>query len=227
MHFGNNAINHRAAVGLIKTGEWVREEDLINGAVKNCIQLINARCPKGGFEKYRELLVTLRKDPWPFESRVVVEPDSQLDPRLSVRVEFGRIVKIGQALRSPIMHALGLILYSATTTNDGGYLYLGFFILGWPLLQTLQKAFETIDDPDELLVFEMVATISGELRVVDPVALDRENFAEAYGKCAPYEEEISARLAPKISPHTVKKSLVALRKRNVLACVDDRWRIAF
>lgn len=231
MYFGRDGIQPSEAVKLLESGEWVRQEEVIDGAVKRSIQLANARPPgtqdKGDFEPFRKLLTDLRNNSWPFESRFVVEPVSRLDPKVYVRVGVGKILKIGHALRSPITQALGLLLYSATTTNTGGFLYLGFFVMGWPILETLRKAFETIDDPDELLVFEMIATISGELRVVNPAALDRENFTEAYGRCAPYIEDISARLDPKVSACIVKKSLVALRNRNVLVCTEERWRIAF
>ncbi len=232
MYFRNDGIQPMEAVNLLKGGDWVQQNDVISAAVQKCIQFMNERPPvtrdKQQFEKYESLLISLRRDPWPFESRVVVEADSRLDPRVAVRVGMGTILKIGESVKNSVVPALGLILYSASTADAGGLLYVGFVVMGWPVVDTLRKAFETIDDPDELAVFEMVATISGELRLVNAEALDKENFAEAYGKCAPYKEDIVARLDKKsVSAHTVEKCLVALRKRNVLDCIDDRWHIAF
>jgi hypothetical protein len=230
MYLGQDGIQPVDAAELLRKG-WARQEDVITEAVQTCIKFINEMTSSVRDERrlgeFEPLLKTLRRDPWPYESRYVIEPDSRFDHMLGVYIAPGTILKIGGTLRKSIVPALGVVLYSAATTNTGGLLYLGYLVFGWPLVQNLASAFEKVEDPDDFLVFEAVAAISAELRIVDTVALDRENFTLAYGKCAPFIEDIVRRLGSKVPEHTVKKSLASLSSRNILVCVDQRWSVSF
>jgi hypothetical protein len=176
---------------------------------------------------YQSLLVQLRREEWPFESLEVVDPDRGLNQVMAMRIGMGRIIKIKEAAKNSIASALGLIYYSATVQVHGGLLLFGYLALGWPVVGTLTKAIETISDPDELQVFEAVATLAAEICVVDSEALKKEDFPAAYGKRAPFREDIVMKLSGKVSSHVIDKSLAALKQRGILVCDDERWRIAF
>jgi hypothetical protein len=95
------------------------------------------------------------------------------------------------------------------------------------LVRTILNSYESLVDPDELMVLEAICRCQGRSSIVNYDALSQMRYDDAYGTVNPTVAEIETEIGGSVKTGAIMKALSSLKSRGVLEERGGVWSIAF
>lgn len=149
------------------------------------------------------------------------------------RIKANTVYRLGRALGSSSVQSLGVlsVLLGMQLLGFTSISALNLAVALAPVVVMLNSHYITLKDPDEKLVFEAVAALMNDAKVVDFDALQKKDYDKAYRTPGPASKEIREyirKFSPDeaISDREIGKTLVRLEEKGILKENKRHWRIA-
>lgn len=156
-----------------------------------------------------------------FEYFIIKDPDERPSAMLEFRLRPNTVLKVGQAVPA-LFRGLALIYAVFTITPLPFVLKLNLGIQIFEIGQRLLQCWESIEDPDERLVFEAVFRLQGKR---SGEILKLRDYPQTPWLLESDLEGIALEVG--LEQRDVVKTLSGLQRRGILAQKDGRWSIAF
>ncbi|QVW21847.1 hypothetical protein KJF94_18345 [Pseudomonas hormoni] len=246
-------ITYESAKLLVKSGEWVFQTRLfedIRELVKKRVEINYGTIPDLKRVDYASRMLVSVIEKIAEDEKIYDMPNvhNPLDPKLTMRVGFGRILKITPTLKDINCQILGLVgtVLAVSDWNKMAVIATAFSVTP-PLVsavKTLLSAWEHLEDNKEIVVFETVALLQNSFIVGDFDAFEKGDIENAIEDLTPTLDEVAdfirykypeRKLIPKAwmlknnveSKAQILGVLKSLTDREILRERNDQWSIVF
>jgi hypothetical protein len=246
-------ITIESAKQLVKSGEWIffgnKLHEDIGKLVKQRLEDLCGNVPGARIDYAARMLVSAIEEIAEDEKKYAI-PNAYdpLDPKMSAKLGFGRILKITPTLRKLQLEIFGLLgtVLAVSEWNKLTVLATACSV-ALPVanaVKALSSAWETLSDNEEIVVFETVALLQNSLIIGDHVSFEAEEYKDAFKYLTPELDDITdfirsdypeRNIIPKdwllkSNPdykNEVLKVLNKLSDREILRERSGQWSIVF